>query len=207
VIPIDPDSGTRGTPIPVNKTAQHGHLATGFDRLWVLTGDGSTLAGIDPETGAVTVEIALDAMCIDVAIDDTSVWVACALDDVVLRVDPATSMVVDRLEVAEPYGVAFTEGAAWVGAASSVVRIDPESLGVVATIHGGTGRYGGLAADDDGVWVRRAAAPLVRIDPQTNEVTDELDLGVTSGGDVLVAHGALWTTAYGDQALFRVELG
>ena len=206
VIPIDQDSATIGTPIAVNKTAQQGHLATGFERLWVLTGDGSTLVGLDPETGDVIDEIALDVRCIDVAIDEGSVWVACALDDVVLRIDPANSTVIDRLELTEPHRVAFSEGAIWVGTASSVVRIDPESLDVVATIEGGVGRDGGLTADDDGVWVRRAATPLVRIDPATNEVTDELDLGVTSGGDVLVAHGAVWTTAYDDQALFRIDL-
>lgn len=41
VIPIDEDRGTTGTPIPVNKAAQHGHLVTGFERLWVLTGDAA----------------------------------------------------------------------------------------------------------------------------------------------------------------------
>jgi len=101
---------------------------------------------------------------------------------------------------------AFSNGAVWVGAASMVVRLEPDSLDVEATIEGGIGRGGGISADDDAVWVRRAGSPLIRIDPSTNEITDELDLGVASGGDVLVAHGALWITAYDDRALFRLNL-
>jgi hypothetical protein len=88
LIRIDPDAGEVDTSIPVNKSAQHGHLATGFDRLWVLTGDGSTLAAVDPEAGEIVGEITLDARCLDVRVDETSVWVACALDDVVLRGHP-----------------------------------------------------------------------------------------------------------------------
>jgi outer membrane protein assembly factor BamB len=206
VIPLDPNSATTGAPISVNKTAQQGHLAVGSERLWVLTGDGSTLVGLEPETGDVIDQIALGARCIDVAIDDADLWVTCAADDVVLRIDGATLAVVDRLDVTEPQRVAFTDGAVWIGAAGSVSHLDPQTLEVVETIDGGTGRYGGLSANDAGVWVRRAAAPLVRIDPVTNEVTDELDLGVASGGDLLVAHGAVWTTAYDDQALFRIDL-
>lgn len=207
VIPIDPESGTAGSPIAINKAVEHGHLVTGFDRLWVLTGDGSTLVGLDPETGAVRSETALGARCFDVRVDDASVWLACALDDVVLRVDPVTSGVVDRIEVIEPRGLAFSDGAVWVGAVSAVVRLEAETLEIVATIDGGTGREGGIAADDTGVWVRRAGAPLIRIDTATNEVTDELDLDVLRGGDVLVAHGAVWSTAVEEQALFRIDLG
>jgi len=206
VIPIDQHNGTTGTPIPINKSAEQGHLPTGFDRLWVLTDGGSTLVGLDPESGDVTGEVALDARCFDVAVDQASVWVVCALDDVVLRIDPASLEVVDRIDVTEPRGVAFSEGAVWVGGVGAVVRLDPETLGIVATIDGGVGREGGIAADDAAVWVRRAGAPLTRIDTATNEVTDELDLGVPRGGDVIVAHGAVWTTSAEDQALFRIEL-
>ena len=206
IVGIDPETAELGAPIAAGKAAEQGHLATGFDRVWVLTGDGSTLAGIDPQAGTVAEEIALDARYTDVAVDGTSVWLACSHDDVVLRVNPTTESVADRIDVVEPRGIAFSSGAVWVGAASMVARVDPATMVVVATIDGGTGRVGGIDADDTGVWVRRAGAPLIRIDPVTNDVTDELDLGVLSGGDVLVAHGAAWTTAYDDAALFRIEL-
>lgn len=206
VVPIQVRDGEIGTPIPVGKTAEQGHLATGFDRVWVLTGDGSTLAGIDGLTEQLVSEFDLGARCLDVAVDSTSVWVACAPDDIVLRVDPASGEVLDRVEITEPRAIAFSDGAVWVGAAGSVVRLDAASLEMVATIDGGIGRVGGISADDEAVWVRRAGSPLIRIDTVSNEVTDELDLGVPSGGDVLVAHGAVWTTAYDDATLFRIDL-
>jgi len=139
VIPIDQHNGTTGTPIPINKSAEQGHLPTGFDRLWVLTDGGSTLVGLEPETGDVTGEVTLDARCLDVAVDQASVWLACALDDVVLRIDPASLEVVDRIDVMEPRGVAFSEGAVWVGGVGAVVRLDPETLGIVASQHGECG--------------------------------------------------------------------
>jgi hypothetical protein len=206
VVHVDPDSGEVGAPLGVNKSAEQGHLITAFERVWVLLGDGSTLAAVDPESGTVTDEIALGVRCLDVAADESSVWVSCALADAVLRVDPASAEVMDRIDVTEPRGVVFSEGAVWIGGVSAVVRLDAVTLDVVATIDGGVGRAGAIAADDAGIWVRRAGAPMRRIDTATNAVTDELDLEVDSGGDVLVAHGAVWTTAYDDAALFRIDL-
>jgi hypothetical protein len=206
VVSIHPGTGEVGDPITVNKAAEQGHLVVAFHRVWILVGDGSTLVGLNSGTGKTESEIDLGARCLDVAADTTSVWALCALDDVVLRVDPATGDMLDRVDVTEPRSIAFSDGAVWVGAARSVVRLDAASLELVATIEGGIGRVGGISADDESVWVRRAASPLVRIDPATNEVTDELDLGVQSGGDVLVAHGAVWTTAYDDATLFRIHL-
>jgi streptogramin lyase len=206
VVHVDPNTGEVGAPLDLNKSAEQGHLVNAFERVWVLIGDGSTLVAVDPGAGTVTDEIELDARCFDVAVDESSVWVSCALADVVLQIDPAAGAVTDRIEIAEPRGVAFSTGAVWLGGVSVVMRLDAETLEVAATIDGGVGRVGAIAADDDGVWVRRGGAPLRRIDPATNEVTDELDLGVDSGGDVLVAHGAVWTTAYDDAALFRIDL-
>jgi outer membrane protein assembly factor BamB len=206
VVSIHPGTGEFGSPIAVGKATEQGHLVVAFHRVWVLAGDGGTLIGLNSGTGTSEIELDLGARCLDVAADERSVWVSCALDDVVLRVDPVAAEVVDRVDIVEPRAVAFSPGAVWVGAASEVVRLDAETLDVVATIDGGAGRYGGIAADETAVWVRRAASPLVRIDTATNEVTDELDLGVGSGGDVLVAHGSVWTTAFDDAALFRIDL-
>jgi streptogramin lyase len=207
VVRVDPNSGEVGAPLGLSKSAEQGHLVNAFEHVWVLIGDGSTLVAVDPGAGTVTDEIELDARCLDVAVDVSSLWVSCALADVVLRIDPAAGAITDRIEIAEPRGVAFSTGAVWLGGVSATVRLDAETLEMVATIDGGVGRVGAIAADDDGVWVRRGGSPLRRIDPATNEVTDELDLGVDSGGDVLVAHGAVWTTAYDDAALFRIDLG
>lgn len=208
VISFDPVTGEVGDPIGIVKAHEQGHLPVAFGRLWVLIGDGSVLAAIDPASGEIAEEIELGARCTtDVGVDGTSVWVACKVDDTVLRVDPATSTVEDRVDVTEPNSLAFTDGAVWVGASGAVVRVDAATAEIIATIDGGTGRFGGIGASDEGaVWVRRAGAPLTRIDPATNEVTDALELDVPSGGDVLVAHGAVWSTAFDDATLFRIDL-
>lgn len=95
----------------------------------------------------------------------------------------------------------------WCGSASrarSGASIPPRWSSWPA-IEGGIGRVGGITASDDAVWVRRAGLPLTRIDAATNEITDELDLGMPTGGDVLVAHGGLWTTAYDKAAVVPAQ--
>jgi streptogramin lyase len=62
-------------------------------------------------------------------------------------------------------------------------------------------KNGWVTLDDDSVWVRNADDFLVRIDRETERITAD----VTSGGDVIVVDGHVWTTAYDDAALFVLD--
>ena len=194
--------------IDAEKASLQGHLATGFDRVWVLQRDGSTLVGIDPETNTVGDPIALPARGTDVAVGSDAVWVISGLDDAVLVVDPADGSVLHRIEgFDEPASISILAGTVWVGDANAVHRIDETTASIVSSVEGGPGRSGALAADDTGVWVRHQA-DVRHVDGASGSDTDlfSLPLDGPSPGDMLLAFGALWTSASEHATLFRVAL-
>lgn len=208
VVAVDLDDGEVGAPIPVGKAAVQGHLGVGHGRVWVLVGDGSQLVGIDPETREPDEPIDLGVRGTDVAVADDAVWVASAVDDSVVRVDPTTAEV--DLTVGGLGGasaLAFTDGTAWVAGSSGTFALDAESGELGAVVGGGAGADGAVAADDTSVWVRRADTFLREVDADEAEAVADISADVTSGGDVIVAFGSLWVTAYDDAVLYRLSRG
>jgi len=208
VVRVDLDAGEVVSRIAAGKTAGQGHLATGFDRVWVLQGDGSTLVGIDPQTEAISDPIALPVRGSDLAVGDDGIWIVSALDDAVVVIDPADGTQLHRMDgFDEPTMLSIVDAIVWVGDSAAVHRIDQAAATIVSTFEGGIGRSGAVAADDTGVWVRRAAE-VGHLDAASGSETDAftLDLDGPSPGDMLVAFGALWTTASEDAALFRIAL-
>ena len=124
---IDPDAMEITHRYRVRKQAAQGHLVGGFGHVWVLTSDGSTLVGIDPETNRAAVEYALPARGSDVALSDDALWLPCRIDDRVLKLDPATGEVLLDLEVANPVTVETGDGEVWVGTAADTQRLDPDT--------------------------------------------------------------------------------
>jgi streptogramin lyase len=203
VVRIDPATRKVAARLAVQKQAAQGHLVGGFDRVWVLTGDGSTLVGIDPATDEVATEVELGARCVDVALSDDAVWLPCLIDDRVLEVDPESGEVVLDVDVPNPMSIA-ADDEVWVGTAGSTVQLDPADGAVVREVDAGTGSEGRIAIDTDSVWVRSVEEFLVRIDRATGEVVQRYTADVTSGGDVMTLDGEVWVTAYDDQVLFRL---
>ena len=107
--------------IPAQKLAGQGHLATGFERVWVLQGDGSTLAGIDPETERVDAPFTLPVRGTDVAIGSDAVWVVSALDDAVVAIDPTDGTVRHHIDGFDrPAMLSIRDGVVWVEGAGVV---------------------------------------------------------------------------------------
>ena len=191
------------------------------------------LKRLDPETGRVTAAVELDgffANITEVAFGAGSVWVSSAdqhfdpVDgadspgDAVLRVDPGTMRVVDRIPFPSPSGVAFGHGSVWVTSAGqgTLSRINPGTGEVAARIEVGRGAVD-VAVDERGsaVWVAGLHLPedyeeypppgysedrkLTRVDPGTNRVVAEVPIGAGSpeGGahSVDVGEGAVWAAS------------
>jgi DNA-binding beta-propeller fold protein YncE len=194
--------------IAAGKTAGQGHVATGFGRVWVLQGDGSTLAGIDSDTEAVGDPVDLPVRGTDLAVGEDAIWIVSALDDAVLVIDPDDGTLRHRIDgIDAPLALSIVGDAVWVGGSVAVHLIDSATGAIVSTIEGGVGGSGAVAGDDSGVWVRRDAE-VRHIDADSGSETETfaLDLAGSSPGDMLVAFGALWTTASEDAALFRIAL-
>jgi len=154
-------------------------VAAGLGSVWVT--DGSIrLARVDPRTSKVT---AIDAgRSLDgVTVGADAVWAISSRTATVLRVDPRTADVTDRIGIARPgieapapVDVAATREAVWVLNANTatVTRIDPRTREVVARIAIGVDRVpGAIAATDRAVWVANGDGSASRIDPRTNGLT------------------------------------
>lgn len=204
---IDPATDSVVATIPVGKAADQGNLVGRFGRLWVLVGDGSDLVAIDPETNEPGPAFPLGVRGTDLAVDDEHVWVVSGPDRTVVRVDPATGSVTGRVEgLVGPRTIVATAAGVWVGSGDQTVRVDPATLEVVATVAAGPGAHGALAVDGDDLWVRSSETFLTRVDAADGSIRERLTEDVTSGGDVIIAFGAVWATAYDDAALLRIPV-
>jgi hypothetical protein len=115
--------------------------------------------------------------------------------------------VIDRVRVAGGvFGVTSTPTGFWgiAGQAEEVVQIDPDSGEVLARIDL-DGPLGGLVFARDQIWVAAAGA-LVRIDPRTRSVVEQIELesfepeGLAVGGDLL------WVSSSFEQSVLRFDL-
>jgi hypothetical protein len=124
----------------------------------------------------------------------------------VLRIDPRTNAVTDRIQIsarrrrssASPVGIAATPDAVWVlnGNAGTVTRIDPRSIGVAATVDVGVERVpSAIAAGGRFAWVANGDGTLSRISEsngvRTARVGGSLERVATDGARVWVTTAAL----------------
>jgi outer membrane protein assembly factor BamB len=205
VVRLDPATGAAVATLRVGKAFSQGHLVTAFDQLWILTGDGSTLVGVDPRSGDPVTTIPLGARGTDVAVGDAGLWVVSQLDGQVLRIDPAGRVAVRATGLDRPVAVAVTDQL-WVGATGGVSRIDPATGEIQVSTDIGTGLDGGLAIAPDGIWVRSGERFLIRLDPDTAAPVAGVAADVESSGDIVVAFDSVWTTAFDDATLFRLPI-
>ncbi len=205
VVKVDPETFEVVARLAVNKQSVQGHLVGGFDRVWVLTSDGSNLIGIDPKTNETVTEFELPARCTDVALADDALWLPCKIDDKVLKLDPTTGEALLALSIESPTSVAVDTDV-WVGTPTTTVRLDPATGEVLAEASVGSGTNGIVTLSEDSVWVRSEEDFLTRLDRATGERVQQITAeGLTSPGDTLVLKGEVWTTAYDDQLLFRID--
>jgi hypothetical protein len=118
--------------------------------------DKMLLERLDPQTGEEVASIALEgfiANVMDLAVGAGSVWVSSAdgFADAVLKVDPETGRVVDRIPVPaeSPTSLAFGHGSVWVtnSERGTLSRVDPRTGEVAAKIEVGRGATG-VAVDE-----------------------------------------------------------
>jgi streptogramin lyase len=104
---------------------------------------------------------------------------------------PAGSLIIRRCDL--PSGVACGAGSVWVGRndLKAVVRIDPASNRVTATIPVGIQTFG-IEASSDAVWVTSYEDnSAVRIDPRSNQVVARIE-GLHGPSGILIAPDAVW---------------
>jgi hypothetical protein len=197
--------------------------ALGFGSYWVRTDPGYDLFRFDTSTGQVAAHIeglstAPFAFSQYVAAGEGAIWASNINAGSVTRIDPATNRIVTTIPVwpvnscgpdpsiscSSPTAIAFTPGAVWVILHHewAVVRIDPVTNTVVATVSLGSGPLQGpqeLTAANGFVYAGGSSglggpASLARIDPATNVATPMID--VANGCDAKAGSGThVWLAA------------
>jgi DNA-binding SARP family transcriptional activator len=190
-------------------SAEATSVAVGASGVWITDGS-ERLARVDPATRAVTgiqVGVPLDG----VAVGAGAVWVISARRASVLRIDPRTNTVTDRVALVAragegaplPTRIAAGAGAVWVLSrnTATVTRIDPETRGVAAVIPIGVDRAPNeIAVSDRAAWVANEDGTLSRIDERATSA-DSLWVG-GAVREVAVAAGRVWVaTSALDQQL------
>jgi streptogramin lyase len=200
---IDPDTGVV-TRVRARKRADQGRLSYSAGLLWYIESGSTDLVGLD-DSGTEAARVPLGKVCVNTTADDSTIWVLCSTDGVVLKVDASSASVVESVEVLNPRQSALGEDL-FVGAGAGMVQLDPDSLEVLHTYDVGPGLNGGVDATADEVWVRQEEGRfLTALDPSTHYVIATLDLPeYPGGGDVLITDDWIWAASYNDNVVLRV---
>jgi streptogramin lyase len=204
--------GAKEEPIRVDGTP--GAIAAGADTVLVVLDRGSAIARIDPDENAIVATTASGLMPNgDLEFAEDAFW-GVVSDKELARIDAATGRVTET--VATPVGLlgrlAYGDGALWATAEirgrGSVVRIDPATRTVIATVPLSPGAFPeGLAFGEGALWVVDTNRNrLLRIDPTTEAVSDStrVDTGFSSD-DIAVEGGAIWQANFDPGVLRRFD--
>ena len=194
---------TRAVPLDgVAKIFDQTSLPVQDGRVWVIEPDGTTVVGLRVGDGGEPVRLPLGVRCVDVAAGAAGLlWFACPTDGVGLRLDIATGEVVQVQGLRAARTVVAGEDV-FFGYRAGLARVDQQS----AQVTGAVAVAGAdLHVSPDAVWVRGGEAFLRKVDPRSLALLEQLDAPETSDGSVLLAYGALWTTAFDDAVLYRLR--
>jgi DNA-binding SARP family transcriptional activator len=182
--------------------AEFDQMAVDDEAVW-LSG-GKRLIRVDPDTGRVVKRADVPGDLISVAVGAGAVWAVTGPGATVLRIDPRTAAVTDRIAIVtrpsvlspHPIGVAADADFVWVlnGDTATVTKIDPELREVVALLPLGVGRGSiRLAAGEGGAWVSNEYdGTVTRIDGETDAMTSITVAPHDRPTDVTVAGGLVW---------------
>jgi streptogramin lyase len=153
--------------------------------IWVAAGEA--LCAVDPGSGEVIRTLVIPANA-GTAFDGTHLFQIS--DDRIQKVDPESGRVVATIPApsSDASGMAWAEGSLWVGQYRSrkIFQIDPQTGAILRTIQSDRFVTGVTWVEDElwhGTWEGDESG-LRRIDPQTGDVIEQIDMpaGVSLSG-------------------------
>ena len=215
LVALDARNGRVIGATPVGDTPSD--VAYGEGAVWVLSANENALDRVDPLSRTVTKTIPIDGSPSEVVVAGGSVWVATRPEDgkgvVMVRVDPASNVVADRVEIplvrrSPPFSIPppvflVTDGVSiWIDTYSTLARMEARSGRL--KLRRFARFFGPLARGSGSIWIGGVA----RIDPPTGrEIAliplDSIALDATAGG------GAVWaadgTPNQATDVVWRIE--
>jgi DNA-binding SARP family transcriptional activator/DNA-binding beta-propeller fold protein YncE len=160
---------------------------------------GESVAVIDPRTDAIVGEVPVGGKPTGPAVGEGSVWVGNRDDNTLLQIDATSLDVVRTIGLGvTPTDVELGAGSVWVLSDWALLRVDPATHDLVATVPlprgDGSQRWSHLDVGANAVFVCTCAGPagtVIRVDAATRSVE-------TVRGD------PVWMFAYGEGALWAI---
>jgi virginiamycin B lyase len=179
------------------------------DSIWITSARANHVVQIMAATSKAGIVVDVQRPCSGLAYGENSIWIPSCGAHSVLRVDAATGKTVAEI-AGDPAnsegGITFGAGSAWiVTKPSTLIRIDPKTNMVAASVELPTGSQNPLFSDGY-VWITSIEHDsLLKLDPKTNTVVATISVGpkprfITSGS------GSIWTLNQGDGTVSRIDI-
>lgn len=173
-------------------------VVVGPDAVWVSTVDGR-LVKVDPETDALA-RYRLGATFERLASGTDAIWGTDEFEGLVLRFDPSSERVTDRVALSGGLDViAAGEGYVWVldGIGGTLTPISETTMEPLSRIEVGAGAED-VTVGGGSVWVA-AGGSVLEINPATRQIVRTIEVAPTPIIELAVdaASGALWVSMAG----------
>jgi streptogramin lyase len=160
---------------------------------------------VDPESQETT-SYPLPARCLQLTASEAVVVATCAVDNLVVGLDPETGSEVGRASLESPRIAAATEQDIWVDTSHGLTRLDTDLEVRAVYPNQVVGLEGDLAVAADELWVRGTGGVLWRIDPADNTVAEQLSASpALSAGSLLVTDDSLWASDGNGSAVLHLR--
>jgi YVTN family beta-propeller protein len=204
---LDARTGQPQAAVPVTGHISADDLAAGEGTIWVRC--GSRLLSLDPATNTMTDRTGdWELGGGGIAVVDGLLWLSGTTRSgagQMVRVDSATSRVVDRFPSRGDGALAVGGGSVWQAGiiSQTIFRYDPSSKRLLAQIPiGEVAKH--LTADTESLWVSSDSGRVIRIDLATNKITGTFQVDGRAPA-VAVGHGSVWIVDTDHTALLRVQ--
>jgi len=178
-------------------------LTFAFGMLWVpLCLKPASLARVDPATNKIIAILPFGPGDSEGGIteSDDSVWIVSDEAGTLLRIDPASNSVRQKISIpAGSFNPLYTGGLVWItGNKSGVLTpVDARTGEVLASIPvGPQPRF--LTFGAGSIWtLNQGDGSVTRVDAKTRSVTAKIPAGIPGpGGDICYGAGAVWATVF-----------
>jgi virginiamycin B lyase len=205
---IDPKTNKEIAVVPVPGDPCSG-LTFGFGTLWVpLCGKPNSMVRVDATTNQIVATLPIGPAGAEggIAASRDSVWIVTDNAGTLVRIDPVSNKVRQRISIAPgSYNPVFdgstsTDGTIWItgGITDIVTAVDASSGAVLAPVPvGPTPRF--LAVGGGSIWtLNQGDGSVTRVDAQSRKAVATITVGIPGhGGDIGWGAGFVWTTVFG----------
>ena len=185
-------------------------LASGFGSIWApICGKKPALVRIDAAKNAIeTLSMSPAGPEGGITTSDDSVWLVTDKNGTLLRIDPSTNKVRQKISIAPgSYNPIFSDGIVWITGVERdlLSAVDASSGKVVESIRvGSKPRF--LTAGSGSIWtLNQGDGTVSRVDEKSRKLVDTIQVGIPgTGGDIGYGADSVWLSVF-DVPLTRIE--